>query len=128
MWRRALRVSMLLVAIGLPPRADSTADAARVGGVEQTGNAAAWVERIRFSFQTGGPIRATPIVYDGVVYVGSGDGYFYAIDAKTGVLRWRRATGGAVVSTAAAGAGSLYFASRDGRVYSVRATDGALIW
>ena len=129
MWLRAIRVSMLLlVAIGAGLRVASAADVARVGGAERTADGAAWVERIRFSFQTGGPIRGTPIVYDGVLYVGSGDGFFYAIDATTGVLRWRRGTGGAVVSTAAAGAGSVYFSSRDGRLYSVRATDGALLW
>src|SRR4051794_15263930 len=100
MWQRAVRVSMLLlVVVGTELPAASAADVARVRGEGRTGDAAAWVERIRFSFQTGGPIRGTPIVYDGVVYVGSGDGFLYAIDATTGGLRWRRATGGAVVST-----------------------------
>lgn len=127
----ALRVSMvlLLVAIGAAGLgAASAADVARSSGARHPTDNAAWVERVRFSFQTGGPIRGTPIVHDGTVYIGSGDGFLYAIDATTGKLRWRRRTDGPVFSTAAAGAGSVYFASRDGRLYSVRATDGALIW
>ncbi len=43
----------------------------------------AWV------FTTGDAVTATPTVVDGVVYVGSWDDYFYAIDLETGALRWK---------------------------------------
>ena len=43
----------------------------------------AWV------FPTGDAVTASPAVVDGVVYTGSWDGYFYAIDAKSGQLRWK---------------------------------------
>ena len=45
-------------------------------------------------FQTGGPVQSTPAVADGVLYVGSGDGYLYALDARTGGLRRRWSPGG----------------------------------
>ncbi len=40
-------------------------------------------------FQTGGRIFNTPTVTGGCVYVGSGDGYAYCIDAGNGQLVWR---------------------------------------
>ena len=47
---------------------------------------------------TGNSRRATSYslalpVHDGVVYVGSWDRYFYALDARTGALAWKFATG-----------------------------------
>ena len=43
----------------------------------------AWV------FPTGDSVTATPTVVDGVVYVGSWDDTFYAVDLATGTLRWK---------------------------------------
>lgn len=45
--------------------------------------ARAWV------FPTGDAVTATPTVVDGTVYVGSWDGWFYAINFETGALRWK---------------------------------------
>ncbi|MBT6435887.1 MAG: PQQ-like beta-propeller repeat protein [Deltaproteobacteria bacterium] len=41
-----------------------------------------------WSFQTRDRVKADPIVENGVVYVGSYDGHFYALDAKTGKAVW----------------------------------------
>jgi outer membrane protein assembly factor BamB len=40
-------------------------------------------------FPTGDAVTATPTVVNGVVYAGSWDGKFYALDLATGKLRWR---------------------------------------
>jgi polyvinyl alcohol dehydrogenase (cytochrome) len=40
-------------------------------------------------FPTGDAVTATPTVVDGVVYVGSWDDYFYAVDLETGKLVWK---------------------------------------
>jgi polyvinyl alcohol dehydrogenase (cytochrome) len=40
-------------------------------------------------FPTGDAVTATPTVVDGIVYAGSWDGYFYALDFGTGALRWK---------------------------------------
>jgi polyvinyl alcohol dehydrogenase (cytochrome) len=40
-------------------------------------------------FPTGLAVTATPTVVAGTVYVGSWDGYFYAIDLRSGRLRWK---------------------------------------
>jgi eukaryotic-like serine/threonine-protein kinase len=42
------------------------------------------ISGVRFTFATGGPIRSTPAVVDGVLYFGSSDGNFYAVDANSG--------------------------------------------
>jgi outer membrane protein assembly factor BamB len=46
-----------------------------------------------------GAFRASPVVYKGVVYIGNSNGYFYAIDAKTGSLKWQYPSGQALIST-----------------------------
>ncbi len=38
-------------------------------------------------------VSSGPAVANGVVYVGGGDSYFYAVDATTGAVRWRVFTG-----------------------------------
>jgi polyvinyl alcohol dehydrogenase (cytochrome) len=43
----------------------------------------------RWFFQTGDAVTAEPIVVRNTVYFGSWDGYFYALNASTGALRWR---------------------------------------
>ena len=44
-----------------------------------------------WSAATGGPIRSSPTVAGGTVYVGSSDGDLYAFDATTGALLWQQA-------------------------------------
>jgi len=56
---------------------------------------------VKWTFQTGGAVRSSPVVVDGVVYVGSCDGHVYAIDAKSGKEKWKYDTGGRVSGSAA---------------------------
>jgi len=44
---------------------------------------------LAWSYQTGGPIATSPTVVNGVTYVGSWDGYEYALNALTGALIWK---------------------------------------
>jgi hypothetical protein len=43
----------------------------------------------QWAFATGGPILASPTIWQGRAFVGSGDGYVYCLDAATGRLLWR---------------------------------------
>ncbi len=51
--------------------------------LDQIDGIAAW------SHYSGGPIVGAPVVVDGVVYVSNVDDQVYALDARTGELRWR---------------------------------------
>ncbi|MFL5284444.1 MAG: PQQ-binding-like beta-propeller repeat protein [Rhodopila sp.] len=109
-----------------------------------------------WTFPTEDAVTASPAVVDGVVYVGSWDGYFYALDAASGRLKWRvqldcqpsvvpvpqicggpapgtpdpnrfRTPGGIVTSSAAVVGDRVFFGG--GRaLYSLAAEDGRIIW
>jgi eukaryotic-like serine/threonine-protein kinase len=81
-----------------------------------------------WTFQTGGPIYSSPTLDRDMVYVGSGDGHLYAVDAATGAERWRFRTEGAVDSSPAVAEGAVYALSNDGSLYAVDAETGALRW
>jgi outer membrane protein assembly factor BamB len=102
------------------------------GGPDMAGNygsrSANWIDGVRFTVRTGGPLRGAPAVYRGTMYFGSADGNLYAVDAKTGVERWRFNTAGAIVSSPAASADSVYFASRDGSLYCLDTHSGKVRW
>jgi outer membrane protein assembly factor BamB len=63
-------------------------------------------------------VTSSPAVANGVVYVGSDDGDFYAFDAKTGAALWSAATGGAVESSPAVANGVVYVGSDDASLYA----------
>ncbi len=59
------------------------------------------------------------------VYIGSQDRRFYALDARSGRVRWRKATTGAISGTATIIGEHVYFSALHGRMtYGVRARDG----
>jgi len=71
---------------------------------------------------------SSPVVAQGAVYFGSGDGNLYALDAASGELRWKFPTGDVVHSSPAYGGGVLYFGSWDSFFYAVDAATGKEKW
>ncbi len=71
---------------------------------------------------------SSPVVADGAVFFGSGDGHLYAVDAVTGALRWRFRTGDVVHASPAFADGVVYAGSWDGRFYAVDAKSGQQRW
>ncbi len=63
-----------------------------------------------------------------VIFAGNRDGYFYALDAVTGTLKWRYRTEGPILFSAAYKNGVVYFASNDAYAYALNASNGALVW
>ncbi len=84
--------------------------------------------RVKWKFHTGGYVISSPAIAHGTVYVGSDDGFLYALDEGTGKLFWRFATGSRVASSPAVEDGAVYFGSYDGNFYAVNAADGELLW
>jgi outer membrane protein assembly factor BamB len=94
-----------------------------------------------WAFKTGGGVAASPTVVGGIVYVGSWDGYEYALDAATGVLKWKTflgVTNGAancpfpqsagVTSSASVQNGVVYVGGGDSYWYALDASTGAVLW
>lgn len=71
---------------------------------------------------------SSPAVSNGVVYVGSGDGRVYALDARTGRVRWSVTTGDVVHASPAVANGTVYVGSWDGTFYALDAATGRTRW
>lgn len=76
----------------------------------------------------GGQITGSPGFYNGVVYIGSSDGYLYAFNATNGSLVWQYQTGGPIASSPRIIDGVVYVGSNDGSVYALWFNDATLIW
>lgn len=75
-----------------------------------------------------GPTESSPLVANGLVYIGDWNGKVHALDAATGAARWTFQTGGKVKSAAALADGRVVIGSYDSHVYALDARTGALIW
>ncbi len=83
------------------------------------------VGKLKWKVLTEGPVTSSPAVCldkngDEIVYVGSADNRFYAIDAETGSVEWTYTTGGAIELTSPAcdEDGTVYVGSNDGKLYA----------
>lgn len=83
----------------------------------------------KWSINTKRPITSSPIVdEDNFIYVGSFDGFLYALDADNGFTQWRYRTSGPIISTPAIGRGFVYFGSADGKFYCLNINTGKEKW
>jgi outer membrane protein assembly factor BamB len=83
---------------------------------------------IKWTFATEGAIHSSPAVADGIVYVGSRDGYVYALKAETGEKLWAFKTGSWVESSPVVVGGVVYIGSNDGYFYALDAQTGNKRW
>ena len=94
-----------------------------------------------WSFQTGGIVASSPTVVNGTVFVGSWNGYEYALNAKTGAQKWATylgvttvrsdcnpSSGAGVSSAATVQNGIVYVGGGDAYWYALNATTGAVLW
>jgi outer membrane protein assembly factor BamB len=71
-------------------------------------------------FQTGKGLFTTPVIDEnGMIYVGSADHYFYALNSD-GSLNWKYETGEIIDSAGALTPGAITFISGDGHMYHFR--------
>ncbi|HKE42674.1 MAG TPA: PQQ-binding-like beta-propeller repeat protein, partial [Casimicrobiaceae bacterium] len=71
---------------------------------------------------------SSPVLADGGVYFGSGDGHVYALDAATGDLRWKFETGDVVHASPAYADGVIFIGSWDSYFYAIDARTGSEKW
>jgi outer membrane protein assembly factor BamB len=83
--------------------------------------------RIRWR-RTIGPTESSPLVGNGLVYVGDWSGRVYALSLRTGATRWSFRAAGKIKGSVALAGGRVYIGDYDGRVYALDARTGRLAW
>lgn len=89
----------------------------------------AQIGNLKWKYRTGKDIYSSPAIdSDGTIYIGSYDGYIYAINPD-GTLKWKYATGRSIYSSSPAigSSGTIYIGSFDGYLYAIN-RDGTLKW
>ena len=81
-----------------------------------------------WQYKTGGPIVSSAVIADGTVFIGSGDGFVYALDLGSGARVWTFKTGGSIEAPPMVLNDSVYIGSTDGFLYSLSASGGAQRW
>ncbi len=95
---------------------------------------------LKWSTATGNSVVSSPAVVNGVVYVGSWDGFEYAINSSTGAVIWKTSLGqttdpncsypvtAGITSGATVQGGVVYVGGGDSFWYALDANTGAVLW
>lgn len=81
-----------------------------------------------WQFKGDGAKLTTPTVSNGVVVLGSADHNVYALDAKTGAVRWTAKTGYGFVARPTIVGGAVIIGNRGGTVHAYDLSSGKPIW
>ena len=101
-------------------------DPAHTGGDAGAGTAP--TGEVAWRFESDAPIRSSPAVVDGRVYVGTGDHRVVALDAETGEIVWEHEATGPVDSSVAVAHVNVFVGLRDARVLALDAETGDVRW
>lgn len=85
-------------------------------------------ERLVWSFNCEEEVRSSPLIYNGILYIGAYDNNLYALDAQTGKFLWKFPAQRGICSTACAWERFVAFGSEDGSVYALNAQSGQVHW
>ncbi|MBI3763696.1 MAG: PQQ-binding-like beta-propeller repeat protein [Chloroflexi bacterium] len=96
---------------------------------EATKEAAAASEVVPvWAFECEDEVRGSPLVVEGVVYVGCYDQNLYAINADAGKFLWKYATEGGLAASPAFHGNYVFIGSEDKRLYCLTAKTGRISW
>jgi serine/threonine protein kinase len=81
-----------------------------------------------WSFQLQGAVDGSPIIHNGMVYVGSRNHYLYALDAQSQRELWRYNAGAPLRSTPTLHGDTLFFGDDNGTMHAVQSVGGTARW
>ena len=84
--------------------------------------------KLNWKFETQGRIYSSPLIDGHLLFFGSGDSCFYAVNKTTGKKAWDFRTKGAIHSSPETSGKMVYFGSADGYLYALNKISGRLIW
>jgi len=82
----------------------------------------------RWHTRLGGQVYASPVVFDGIVYVGSTGGVLNAVDASDGRIVWTHSTGSPIHGAVAVDADAVYVAADNGVLQRLDRASGKPVW
>ncbi|HMI57341.1 MAG TPA: PQQ-binding-like beta-propeller repeat protein, partial [Gemmatimonadaceae bacterium] len=82
----------------------------------------------KWSTKLGAPIYASSAIRDGVAYVGTTGGMFFAIDIANGKTRWAFAPGRAIYAQATATDSAVFLSCENGYLYKLDRATGKELW
>ncbi len=84
--------------------------------------------KLQWSFKTGGPVKSTAAIVEGIAYVGSEDEKVYALKGADGRKLWEAKTDGPVVSSPLFRDGRLYVGTAGTNLLALDAKTGKELW
>ncbi len=81
-----------------------------------------------WTFKCEDEIRGTPILNQGMLYIGCYDNNLYALNAADGKFQWKYAADGGIVTRPIVYDNNVYFGSEDKRLHVVSERTGKVVW
>jgi outer membrane protein assembly factor BamB len=82
----------------------------------------------KWTFDTGAPVFASPLIVAGRVFVGNRRGVVYALDVATGRQAWKTPTGAAIYANAVPAGHIIIVGNLAGDALGIRESDGTILW
>lgn len=118
---RAVLLSLPSLARSMPGAKPTAAPMLNLKGKEAT-------TELVWAFKCEDEIRSSPVVRDGMLFVGCYDTNLYAVDVRTGEFVWKRATEGGISSSPTIWGDTVIVGSEDHSVYAFDLRRGAPRW
>lgn len=84
---------------------------------------------LKWSKTVNGMVSGTPVVVAGVVYFGTWNGVFYALDAVTGATKWSKTLCSCrIAGTAMVSGGVVYIGTSTAKLFALSAATGSTVW
>ncbi len=72
--------------------------------------------------------ESSPLVKNGILYIGNSDKEMVAVDVQTGVQKWIFKAGNSISSSPCFANGAIFFGCKDANLYSLDANTGKQLW